>query len=146
MQMRKKTIGALLLAGMMVFNVGVAAQAATKAEANQNTFEVTASPRFIAIWDCGRGLEREDTGKLAVLGYTDTYFDYTAGVKVELQKYSSGWYTDQTWEDRDGTCAATVDKVISVSSGRYRLKVTHTAYSGSTVVETFEAYSNEVTC
>jgi len=146
MQTRKKTIGALLLAGMMVFNVGMTASAAPKANAMEKASEASVSPRFIAIWDCGRGLEVESTRKLAVVAYTDTYFDYSSGVKVELQKMESTWTTIGTWEDYSGTYYSTVDETVSVSSGRYRLKVTHTAYSGNTLIETFEAYSDEVTC
>ncbi len=149
MQKHKKTLGALMLAGMMVLNVGVTAQADTKMEVDTTvTSENGVAPCFIAIWDCGRALRLENSwGKMYIYGYTDTYPEYTSGVKVELQqKNGSSWTTIETWEDAQGSTDSTVGLFYYVDRGTYRTKVTHTAYNASGAeVETFEANSDEVT-
>ncbi len=149
MQKHKKTFGALLLAGIMVFNVGVTAAAATEPEVkNAVTSENAASRRFTALWDCGRDLDLVNSlGKLSIYGCADTYPGYTSGVKVTLQKKNGSSWTDLiSWEDAQGTTDSTVSEYYYVSRGTYRTFCVYTAYSTSgAVVETFEAYSDEVT-
>lgn len=150
MHKHKKALGALVLAGMMVFNVAMTASADMHPEVNDTvTSDNGVAPCFTALWVCGRDLSLANAllGKLSITGTTDSYPGYTAGVKVELQvKNGSSWNTVKTWEDAHGSTAATVDASYYVSRGTYRTYVTHTAYyTSGGVAETFTAYSDEVT-
>ncbi len=149
MRRHKKILGALLLAGMMVFNIAMTACAEMQPEVNATvTSENQIMPRFTALWVCGRDLSLQNSlGKLSVYGTTDVYPGYTAGVKVELEKKNgSSWEHVKTWEDAHGSTTAVVDTSYYVGRGTYRTFVTYTAYytSGS-IAEIFTAYSDEVT-
>ncbi len=53
-------------------------------------------------------------------------------IKMELQKYTVLWWsTEYTWEGSINRYYHTLSKSRSVSSGKYRVKVTATVYSGS---------------
>ena len=149
MRKHKKTLGALLLAGMMVFNVAMTASADMHLEVNDTvTSENGVAPCFVALWDCGRDLSLLNSlGKLGIYAFTDTYPGYTAGVKVELEKKNgSSWEHEKTWEDISTSTDATIDTSYYVGRGTYRMYVTYTAYySSGGEAETFTAYSNEVT-
>ena len=112
MHKHKKALGALVLAGMMVFNVAMTASADMHPEVNDTvTSDNGVAPCFTALWVCGRNLSLANAllGKLSISGTTDSYPGYTAGVKVELQvKNGSSWDTVNTWEDAHGSTAATV--------------------------------------
>lgn len=150
MHKHKKALGALMLAGMMVFNVAMTASADMHPEVNDTvTSDSGVAPCFTALWVCSRDLSLSNAllGKLSVYGTTDVYPEFKAGVKVELQvKNGSSWDTVTTWEDAHGSTTSMVDTSYYVGRGTYRTYVTHTAYytSGS-VAETFTAYSDEVT-
>lgn len=149
MRMQKKTFGTLLLAGMMVFNVGTNVVAEEKLEADSQIISGDpVAPCFIALWDCGRSLTLANSfGKLSIYGCTDTYPGYTSGTKVILQqKNGSSWDDVTSWEDAHGSTASTVSDSYYVNHGTYRLYTIHTAYNSSGgTVETHTAYSSEVT-
>ncbi len=146
----KTALGAMLVVVAMLCNFSVAASGIERLEADSTvTSGNEVAPRFLAIIDCGRTLTLENSaGKMYVLGYTDTYFDYNAGVRVEIERYngSGSWTSLQSWEDIPGTESATVSEFFYVGGGTYRAKVTHYAYTkAGTLIETFEEYTYEVT-
>lgn len=105
----------------------------------------TVTPRYVAITSCARSLTLGSLGLLTCKGSTTVRSDYTAYVKVELQQYDGGWNTIETWTDDATGRNASVNVDKYVTSGKYRLKVTHKAYSGITEAESTILYSNTVT-
>lgn len=148
MQKGRKRFCAVLLTCLMVFGVAVNTSAAELQTETANASDDGIAPCFVAIWECARGLTLENAwGELSICACTDTYPGYTSGTKVVLQKKEgSSWSFVASWEDADGEIDSTISETYYVSRGTYRLECTHTAYTTSgSVVETFVAYSDEVT-
>ncbi len=148
MQKRGKTVCAILLACLTVFNVAVAANAAELKAGTMTVSNDGIAPCFVAIWTCGRGLSADESlGRLSIYACTDSYPGYTSGVTVLLQKkVGSSWVGVTSWEDAHGSTASTVDEYYYPGSGTYRTLCTHKAYYASgDVAETFVEYSDEVT-
>lgn len=115
-----------------------------------------ASPASAAVIDNSASVQNEiitnwsesltgSSGNLTCNGTTKVNSGYSAGVTVELQKYTTSWGTIKTWSASGGT-KASVSEPYSVSRGSYRLKVTHKAYNSSgSLAESFVKYSNTVT-
>ena len=100
------------------------------------------SPRYIAIMFTDNYLKKGTNGLLTCAGETMVQIGYVAGVKVELQKQSgSSWTTIKTWEDSASSCVYITNDWY-VSSGTYRLMLTHTSKNSSgQVLETIYKYS-----
>lgn len=149
MRMQKKTFGTLLLAGMMVFNVGANVAAEEKLEADSQIISGDpVAPCFTALWVCSRSMELASSlGKMNIYASTDTYPGYKSGTKTVLQvKNGSSWDDVTSWEDAHGSTASTIDTSYYVNRGTYRTKNTHTAYNSSGYeVESHTTYSDEVT-
>lgn len=101
--------------------------------------------RNICINNSGTNLTRSGN-TLTCSGFTYVDPGYTAKVVVELQKYYSGdWHTIKTWTAMK-SLKASISETYTVTSGySYRLKCTHSAYSGSTLIESFGSNSNTIT-
>lgn len=53
-------------------------------------------------------------------------------IEMKLQKYTVLWWsTQETWEGTFNNFYGALSKTKSVSSGKYRVRVTYTVYSGS---------------
>ena len=144
-QMRK--MATLIMAVVLCFS-STAMIATAESNVGKNPDTTIITPRFTAIANCGRALSKENSsGKLNCIGDTSVHtgYGYTSGVIVELQKKSgSSWSTVKTWSNYSGGVYSVVDEYYYVSNGTYRVKATHEAYSGSTLVENFVAYSDQV--
>lgn len=104
----------------------------------------SASVQNIAITGYSESLTGS-SGSYTCYGSTRVASGYSAGVTVELQKYTSGWGTIMTWSASGGS-KASLNQPYAVPRGTYRLKVTHKAYNSSgSLVESFVKYSNTVT-
>ena len=149
MRMQKKTFGTLLLAGMMVFNVGTNVAAEEKLEADSQIISGDpVAPCFIALWDCTRSLELANSfGKMNIYASTDTYPGYTSSTTTVLQKKNgSSWDDITSWENNQGSTDSTIGTSYYVNRGTYRTMNTHTAYNSSGYeVESHTTYSDEVT-
>ncbi len=149
MHMQKKTLGTLLLAGIMVCNVGVTANASAKPVAETAAISDNGvAPCFIALWDCTRSLELASSlGRMNIYASTDTYPGYTSSTTTVLQvKNGSSWNDVTSWTDNPGTADSTVTDYYYVNRGTYRTKNTHKAYNSSGYeVESHITYSDEVT-
>lgn len=86
----------------------------------------------------------DESSYLICHGETATQYGYTAKVKVELQRYNGGWSTIKTWTDTHSNFADVYEEPSPAKGYSYRLKLTHQAYKGSTLVETINSTSNTV--
>lgn len=103
------------------------------------------SPFFIAISSDSRGLELGFGGQLICSADTVVRNGYTAKVTVELQQDDGGWSTIKTWTDTYDDFAVVDGRYYVAKGYDYRLKVSHQAYKGSTLIETHNANSSTVT-
>lgn len=101
------------------------------------------SPRYIAMTSLNNNLNISSKGKATCYGYTKTNINYNARVKVELQKYNSGWSTIKSWDDTDSVYVS-ISKDYYISKGySYRVKTTHYALNSSgSVIESVVLYSS----
>lgn len=130
----KKVISVIMA---MVMCLGMANTFAFAAAADDSIV----SPANVAIISTSNLLELDSSGNLECYGKTATQYGYTASVVVELQRNGT---TIKTWTDKGGTTAIVDDTYTYTSGNTYQLKVTHKAYSGTTLVESFVKYSNVV--
>lgn len=146
----RKTIftraASLVLASAMCFTVAIVPVNAALPEDDN---DVIIQPYNIAITTTSNSfvLTNVSTKTVECYGATTVQQGYNAKVTVELQRsVTGGWDTEKTWTDT-GTYSASVYKTPSVSSGTYRLKLTHVALNsaGTSVVETIIKYSDVVT-
>lgn len=101
-------------------------------------------PQYTAIAKTSNLLEHLGNGKLTVYGATSVYDGYNASVYVELQKYNNGWRYVNSWSDSDYSFAV-VDTTYYVTTGAYRLKLTHKSYtSGWSQLDNVTKYSDTV--
>lgn len=140
--MSKKRIAAILAAAMMVSQTGVFALE-TKMEIVSGGEEIV-QPCFVALIDCELDFSIS-SGTAHCLAETNVRSGYKAKTIVELQKKGLSWNTTKTWTKTGINTTAIVDEDYAVTSGTYRIKVTHQALSGTTVVEEEVTYSNEIT-
>lgn len=103
------------------------------------------SPYFLVFIDCWVGLKDEGNGKLLCSGGTLVRDGYTAGTLMELQRQENdgSWTTVKSWTGKGGSQKG-FDKNWYVASGLYRVKVTHQAYEGNSLIEIFTSYSSNV--
>lgn len=124
-----------------------AAQAFASAEPQARTVENGSGivqPRNIIITSCDHDFSIGSLGKLTCSADTEVPSGYTSKTTVELQQNDGGWTTIKTWTD-SGSAITSVEKTHYATKGySYRLKITHQAYRGSTLVETITDYSNTI--
>ena len=112
---------------------------------NYNSYEnnsLEIAPRYKYLITNSNSFSITTDGKATCYGFTKTSPDYKAGVKVELQKYTSTWSTVKTWSNIDNI-SATVYKNYTVAKGTYRLRITHTVLnSNNKILESSVIYSN----
>lgn len=103
------------------------------------------SPYFLVFADCWSGLSDKGNGKLLCSGGTLVRDGYTAATLMELQKKQSDntWSTIKSWSGKGGS-QKSFGEYWYVSSGSYRVKTTHQAYQGSSLIEIFTSYSQTV--
>ena len=104
------------------------------------------SPLFIIIDKTSLELSIVSGKTLNCYSKTDVGAGYTAGVVMELQRMNGGTPTTvKSWTAK-GYGSILKDENHTVSSGTYRLKVTHQAYDGSgNLIESTVKYSSEIT-
>lgn len=138
----KKKIAVALAATMTLLQTGVFAQEVMPE--NVSGGEVTVQPRYVAIDEIENSFSISG-GTAYCYGFTDVSGGRTAKTIVELQKKGISWTTVKTWTKTSTNEVAEVEKEYAVTSGTYRIKVTHQALNGTTVVEEEITYSGEVT-
>lgn len=144
MKMGKTTkIAALVMTGILAVQTGAFADNTKEVYAYEGVVE-SVQPRLIAIDICDCDLTI-NSSLANCYGKTEVSPNYTAKTVVTLQKKGLAWSDVKTWTKTSSTTKAIVDEDYVVTSGTYRLKVTHYAMSGSTVVESYTSYSTEVT-
>lgn len=116
-------------------------------QTEKNVGEYAARWRYILGTDYSFWFEDEENGQLCVGGGTNVPIAYNAYVKVELQKYSGGWVTIDSWEEVYNMGADVEEFPYLTSRGSYRIKTTHQARNKTTgaVLEEFIDYSDVLT-
>lgn len=143
MKMGKTTkIAALVMTGILAMQAGAFAENEKEVYAYEGVVE-SVQPRLIALGNCDCDLTI-NSAMANCYGETEVSSGYKAKTTVVLQKKGLAWSDVKTWTTTGGLTAI-VDEDYVVTSGTYRLKVTHYAMSGSTVVESYTSYSTEVT-
>lgn len=138
----KGNIAAILAAAMMVSQAGVFAQEAEPEIVSGG--EAIVQPWFVALTDCELDFSIS-SGTAHCLAETNVRSGYKAKTIVELQKKGLSWTTTKTWTKTGTSTTAIVDEDYAITSGTYRIKVTHQALSGTTVVEEEITESVEIT-
>jgi hypothetical protein len=108
----------------------------------------TASARYQYITILQAGLAINSSGLATCSGLVKSSDSSTSTtLTVELQKYSSGWKYDDSWNTSGkGTASIPLTAQKYVGHGLYRVVVTAKVYSSSgTLLETQSVLSNEVT-
>ena len=141
---RTKKIAALALTGIMAVQVGTYAEKTNFEREEEIVATQVIQPRYSALVMCDNKLNI-NSNIANCYGYTSVRSGYKAKVIVTLQKKGLTWSDVKTWTKTGTSTVATVDEDYAVVSGTYRVKVTHQALSGSTVVEEDISYSTEVT-
>lgn len=136
---RTKKIAALVLTGILAMQAGAFAEGGKEHE-----LSAIVQPRFIALGNCDCDFTI-NSAMANCYGVTNVSSGYTAKTVVILQKKGLSWSDVKTWTKTSSTTKAIVDEDYAVTSGTYRLMVTHYAMSGSAVVESYTSYSTEVT-
>lgn len=138
--MRKRKIAVITAALMAACGTGVLAQGI---EPGTVLNERVVQPRY-KILDSFKS-DISISGSYAnCVGRTSVSTGYKAKTTVELQKKGITWSTIKTWSATGGM-SAIVDESYAVTTGVYRVKVTHQALNGSAVAEEEITYSGEVT-
>lgn len=133
----KKLTAIVLSVCACISAMSLCAQAAVKPPAEN-------LPQYTAIATTSNSLEHKGNGKLEIFGSTSVYDGYNASVYVELQKYNNGWGYVNSWSD-SGSLFAVVDTTYYVTTGAYRLKLTHKSYtSGWRQLDNVTKYSDTV--
>ena len=102
-------------------------------------------PRYSYTEDASTNLSITSSGTATCTATLTGYSGTTTKIhiKMELQTVKSVmWRTAKTWTATYNSYRATMEKTATVESGRHRLKVTFTAYSG-TASEEIIVYSTE---
>lgn len=132
----KKLTAIVLCVCTCIGAMGVCAQAAVKPPAEN-------LPQYTAIATTANVLDYLGNNKLDIGGTTSVYDGYNASVYVELQKYNNGWGYVNSWSDSGSY--AVVDTTYYVTTGAYRLKLTHKSYtSGWRQLDNVTKYSKTV--
>lgn len=141
-----KRAAVIMLAGALSMQTAVFAGGNNEQSVNEADLAAVMNvmPRFVAITSYENDLIL-NSGTLNCYGLTKVSSGYKAKIMVELQKYTTSWNTIKTWTVTGTGATASVDEDYAVTSGKYRLKITHYAMSGSTAVEDYTSYSIEVT-
>ncbi len=112
----------VLLLSMNVWSFAVSAE------------ETTVQPRLSYTNYTMTSLEITTKGVAYCAASAEGYDGITTKIHIEmkLQKYTVLWWsTQETWEATFTGVDAALAKTASVSSGKYRVRVTYTVYSGS---------------
>lgn len=112
----------VLLLSMNVWSFAVSAE------------ETTVQPRLSYTNYTATGLKITTNGVACCTASAEGYDGITTKIHIEmkLQKYTVLWWsTQETWEATFTGVDALMSKTASVSSGKYRVRVTYTVYSGS---------------
>ena len=110
-------------------------------------------PRWSCLYVCESSIDyaSDISSGLLIVGSTETYDDYYAGVEVQLQRYTTSgiWVNVPTysWSDyQEDTFSEVSEDNVSVSKGTYRCSLIHTAYdTNGMALESDAFYSDEIT-
>ena len=133
--MRKKTKHALaiILAGGALMSMLIPAAAAQPPEIN---------PRYVGISNISAGLAISTSGKATCVSSVMPDNRYTVTLTMELQQDGR---TIKSWNTPVGTSQTVLEKSYNVTSGHdYQVVATATVKSGSSVINSYKAYSSIV--
>lgn len=102
-------------------------------------------PCYLAVSVCSNDFSISSFGKAKCGAGTEVQPGYIAGLKIELQQYNGGWKTVKTWSKSSEDYVGMTKYQYVASGYSYRLKLTHTAKTGSgSTVETVTKYSDKI--
>ena len=127
MQKKVRSLISLLMSLMLLLSIGVCG-GAVSAE------ETAVQPRFSYTNYTATALDITTSGVAYCLADVEGYDGITTKVhiKMTLQKHTLLWWSNQeTWEGTFYDVVGTLNEVVSVGKGTYRVKAVYTVYSGS---------------
>lgn len=128
MSKKMRAFVCVLLSTVLMLSMNVWGGAIVSAE------ETAVQPRLSYTNYVDASLSFSSTGTAYCIADVQGYQGITTSIhiKMELQKYTVLWWsTEYTWEGSTNGYYHALSKSRSVSSGKYRVKVTATVYSGS---------------
>ncbi len=144
-QMVKKLAAIISVASMCLCGSRVFAEMPQKLDSSLEQDSSAIMPCYLAISTCKNDFSIKSSGKTTCIGSTMVQPGYVAGLKIELQQYNRGWKTIKNWSGSSENYVGMTKYQYVTSGYSYRLKLTHTAKTGSgSTVETVTKYSDTV--